>query len=117
MDKVSEGRKREARPIDSSMKLNISRGAGKVESRSLEDLKEEERKSEEWKRMKKGGVRVLPVVEFRLQHTKNVDKEGSNKKEIDAYGIDRTISDLEKYIDETWTESPQGSEFRSQAPN
>ena len=102
MKKVSEGRKREARPLDSSMKLNIRRGAGKVESMSLQDLKEEERKSTEWKMMLQGGVRVVPAVEFRLQHTKNVAKESNKKKEIDSIGVDRTDVDLEEVIVKKW---------------
>ena len=52
-DKVSKERKREARAIDASMELNIRRGAGKLETMSLHHLKEEERKSNEWKLMEK----------------------------------------------------------------
>ena len=112
MDKVSEGRKREARPIDSSMNLNISRGAGKMETMSLHHLKEEERKTEEWKLMEKGGVRVIPVTEFRLKHTKNVGKVSKKKTDIDSYGMELPDSVIEEEITATWKNliepQPQG---------
>ena len=76
---ISEATKNEGKEIDSSKKISL-RIAGEEKECGLKDLLEMERQSTEWQVVASGGVRVIPVTEFRLDTLPKGNKEGKVEK-------------------------------------
>ena len=74
--KLSDARAIPGKEIDTSKKINVTLGAGKVVEWGLKELTEEERKSPEWQAVANGGLRVIPVTEFRLDSLPKPNEEG-----------------------------------------
>ena len=64
--KVSEARERPGKVLDPRKKILVNLGGGQVKQLGLSELTERERQSPEWQTVAAGGLRVIPVVEFRL---------------------------------------------------
>ena len=105
--KVSAAKKRPEKELDSSKKLNVSLGAGQEKEWGLSKLTERERRSPEWSRVAKGGLRVIPVVEFRLNSLPK-SKDGvvdfqtktRNMRVIDSYPVHLQEDDMVKEMKE-----------------
>ena len=120
--KLSAAKGRPARTLDSSKKLVVSLGAGKVEELGLSELTERERRSPEWARVAEGGLRVIPVVEFRLSSPPKskdgvVDFQPKSRKTtvIDGYPAHVHEDDMEEEVKEEFDRFKVGGDSDKEA--
>ena len=105
--KLHDAKKISGREIDSSKRLKVNLGAGQVKEYSLRDLEERERQSPEWRAVSAGGLRIIPIREFRLNSLpkpKNgaVEFQTSRRNEgvIDGYPMHITVESIERELQE-----------------
>ena len=108
--KIERKKMAPVKQVDKTKKIYIKRGGGQGGQIDLEDLRDEFKKTEEWKRVEKGGGLVVPNVELRMKRLpkpdtagkRNFNKQASKKKftEIEKYSMDWTDNRLQTYIQE-----------------